>query len=87
MDKLIKEYSKKLTKELGKEYTPINLKYYRQFYTFSNSHTVCDELSWSHYRTLLSIHNENKIEYYINTAIKYNLDIRKIKEYKSKEYK
>ena len=50
---IIKEYSNKLTKELGKGYTETNLKYFRQFYKFSNSHTVCDELTWSHYRTLL----------------------------------
>ena len=30
----IKEYSKKLTQDLGKGYTPTNLKYYRKFYTF-----------------------------------------------------
>lgn len=42
---IIKEYSKKLTKELGKGYTETNLKYFRQFYFFSKSHTVCDELS------------------------------------------
>ena len=28
---IIKEYSKRLTKELGKGYTTTNLKYYRQF--------------------------------------------------------
>ena len=40
---IIKEYSKRLTNELGKGYTTTNLKYYRQFYIFSKSHTVCDE--------------------------------------------
>ena len=86
-DNLIKEYSKKLTKELGKGYTTTNLKYYRQFYIFAKSHTVCDELSWSHYRALLSIHNENKIEYYINTVTKYKLGVRElIDKIKSNEY-
>ncbi len=31
---IIKEYSKRLTKELGKGYTETNLKYFRQFYIF-----------------------------------------------------
>jgi len=52
---IIKEYSKRLTNELGKGYTETNLKYFRQFYAFLKSHTLCDELSWSHYRTLLSL--------------------------------
>ena len=42
---IIKEYSKKLTNELGKGYTEKNLKYFRQFYIFSKSHTVCDKLT------------------------------------------
>ena len=52
---MMKEYSKRLTNELGKDYTETNLKYFRQFYAFLKSHTLCDELSWSHYRTLLSL--------------------------------
>ena len=35
---IIKEYSKRLTNELGKGYTETNLKYFRQFYLFSKSH-------------------------------------------------
>ena len=84
---IIKEYSKRLTRELGKGYTTTNLKYYRQFYIFSKSHTVCDELFWSHYRTLLSISNENEIEYYILICRKQNISVRKLHEIiKSKEY-
>ena len=84
---IIREYSKKLTSELGKGYTETNLKYFRQFYIFSKSHTVCDELTWSHYRMLLSINDENKIEYYILICKQHNLSVRKLKEkIKSKEY-
>ena len=46
---IIKEYSKKLTNELGKGYTETNLKYFRQFYIFLKSHTVCDKLTYTHY--------------------------------------
>ena len=86
-DNLIKEYSQKLTKELGKGYTETNLKYFRQFYMFLIRHTVCDELSWSHYRTLLSINNENKINYYTLVCKHQNLSVRKLREkIKSNEY-
>ena len=53
-DGLIKEYSKRLTNELGKGYTPTRLKYMRQFYLLSQkSPTVSDQLTWSHYTELL----------------------------------
>ena len=84
---IIKEYAKRLTKELGKGYTETNLKYFRQFYFFSKSHTLCDELTWSHYRTLLSIYDENKIEYYKYISIQQNLSVRKLQEkIRSNEY-
>ena len=60
---IIKEYSKRLTNDLGKGYTETNLKYFRRFYLFSKSHTLCDELTWSHYRILLSISDDNEIKY------------------------
>ena len=48
---------------------------------------MCDELTWSHYRMLLSINDENKIEYYILICKQHNLSVRKLKEkIKSKEY-
>ena len=76
---IIKEYSKRLTQELGKGYTETNLKYFRKFYNFSKSHTVCDQLTWSHYRTLLSISNEDEIEYYILISIQQNLSVRQLR--------
>ncbi len=85
---IIKEYSKRLTSDLGKGYTETNLKYFRQFYLFLKSHTLCDELSWSHYRTLLTISDENEINYYILICKQQNLLVRKLQEkIKSNEYK
>jgi hypothetical protein len=56
---LIKELSKKLTLEFGKGFTSTNLKMMRQFYnTFANSHALCDQLTWSHYRLLIRIQNQ-----------------------------
>ena len=76
---IIKEYSKRLTNELGKGYTSTNLKLMRQFFYFSKSHTVCDQLTWTHYRTILTIKNENERNYYINLVILNNLSVRELK--------
>ena len=84
---IIKKYSKRLTNDLGKGYTETNLKYFRQFYVFSKCHTVCDDLSWSHYRTLLSISNKNEIDYYIVICKHQRLSVRELRErIKNKEY-
>ena len=47
---VIKEYSIKLTRELGKGYTQSRLRYFRRFYNvFSKCPTLSDKLSYSHY--------------------------------------
>lgn len=84
---IIKEYSKRLTKELGKGYTEGNLRYFRLFYAFAKRHTLCDELTWSHYRTLLAIEDNNAVDYYIHISRQYNLSVRDLKHrIKTKEY-
>ena len=55
---IIKKYSIKLTKELSKKYSVTNLKYMRQFYLLIiKGQPVVDQLSWSHYRILITINN------------------------------
>ena len=85
---LIKEYSKRLTEELGKGYTITNLKYMRQFYLLcQKGHTVSDQLTWTHYRLLLSIDNINKVDYYVNIGINQNLSVRELRNrIKNNEY-
>ena len=86
-DGLIKEYSKRLTRELGKGYSERNLKNMRKFYLFQKGHALRTQLSWTHYRTLLSLNNHNQINYYIEITIKYNLSYRQLQErIKSNEY-
>lgn len=58
---ILKEYSKKLTSELGKNYSITSLKYMRQFYEFSKSHSLSDQLTWSHYTILLALKDIDKI--------------------------
>lgn len=74
---LIKELSEKLTKDFGKGFTPSNLKYIRQFYLiFPISHTLCDQLSWSHYRLLLKVKNERARLFYIKEAEQNDWSVR-----------
>ena len=85
---IIKEYSKKLTTELGKGYTPTRLRYFRRFYdVFSKCPTLSDKLSFSHYSELIWFNDINKIEYYINLSIDNNLSIRELRaRIKSNDY-
>ena len=78
-DGIIKEYSKRLTNELGKGYSTTNLKYMRQFYLFQKSQTLSDKLTWSHYTKLLTINDENEINYYIKIIEEQNLSVRELR--------
>ena len=87
-DGLIKKWSKKLSEVYGNKYGYTNLSNMRQFYIlFPILRTVCEELSWSHYRYLLPVKNENERNYYINQVILNHLSVRELREMiKSKAY-
>ena len=77
--KLLEYLSEHLTKEFGKGFTVTNLKYMRQFYrAFPIRHTLCDELSWSHYRLLMRIENENARKFYMEEAVKSGWSVRQL---------
>ncbi len=58
---IIKEYSKRLTNELGSGYTISNLKRFRQFYNIiEKGATMSHQLSWSHYSELIPLVNVEK---------------------------
>jgi predicted nuclease of restriction endonuclease-like (RecB) superfamily len=76
---LIQELSKQMTKDFGKGFTVTNLKYMRQFYlTFPNGHALRGELSWTHYRSLMRVENENARNFYLEEAIKSNWSTRQL---------
>ena len=76
---LLKNLSKEMTKEFGKGFTLTNLKYMRQFYlTFPKSHTLSDQLSWTHYRLLMRVENENARNFYLEESIKENWSTRQL---------
>ena len=86
-DKIIKEYSVRLTKDFGKKYSLRYLFDIRKFYVFSNMHPVDAQLTISHYRLLFPLNDDKEIRYYIEEAIKKNLSKRELEKIiKFKEY-
>ena len=87
-NKLIKEYSERLTRELGKGYKVSNLKNMRQFYLiFKKRQALLGELTWSHYIELIRLNSMKEIDYYIYITRVQNLSYRELHErIKSKEY-
>ena len=85
---IIKEYSFRLTKELGKGYTFTALSRMKKFYLLIlKLATMSQQLSYGHYVELLPINDINKINYYIIISEKQNLSIRQLRQrIKNKEY-
>lgn len=78
--KLIKELSARMTKDFGKGFTPTNLKNMRTFYLmFPKGHTLCDQLSWSHYRLIMRISNEKARQYYHDECAHEHWSVRELK--------
>ncbi len=67
---VLKQLSKVLTTEFGKGFDLTNLRKMRQFYlTFPIRDALRTELSWTHYRTLIRIENEQARQWYLNESI------------------
>lgn len=76
-DGLINSLAERLTVEFGPGFTRSNLRNMRQFYLmFPKCHTVCGKLSWSHYRTLITIENDAERDYYFEEAVKSKWSVR-----------
>ena len=77
---IIKEYSKKLTKELGKGYSNRNLWLMLRFYEQREKmQTLSAHLTWSHYIELLPLNDINTINYYIKIVEEQNLSVRELR--------
>ena len=69
--KLLEYLSEQLTAEFGKGFDKSNLRKMRQFYcTFPIRDTLCPELSWSHYRVLMRINDEQARRFYMEECAK-----------------
>lgn len=76
---LLKELSNQMTRDFGKGFTVANLKNMRQFYlTFPNSYALRSELSWTHYRLLMRVENENARQFYMEEAVKSQWSTRQL---------
>ena len=86
-ESVIKEYSLRLTEELGSGYSQRNLRNMRQFYKVSKKwQTLSAKLSWSHYCEILWF-DDNKFQYYVKISELNSLSIRQLRErIKSNEY-
>jgi len=87
-DKIIREWSKDFSKLYESGYDETNLRRFRTFYIqFSKCGTLCHKLTWSHYRYILPIKNENERNYYINLCANNNLSVRALQtEIKNNSY-
>jgi predicted nuclease of restriction endonuclease-like (RecB) superfamily len=80
--KIIKRLSKELTERYGKGFTKTNLYNFYLFYKFFPEifHTLCGKsqriLSWSHYRTLLRVKDENARQWYEKESYEQTWSVR-----------
>ena len=85
---VIKEYSLKLMKDIGRKYSVRYLFDIRKLYLFAKVHPLGAQLTMSHYRLLFPLSDDNEIDYYINQIIKRSLSKRELEAIiKSNEYK
>lgn len=76
---LLKYLSERLTAEFRKGFTIRNLRNMRQFYlTYQKRHTLCTELSWSHYRILMRIDDKNRRNWYTEECAKSGWSVRQL---------
>ncbi len=76
---LIRYISKELQPEFGSGFSFTNLNLFRQFYrAFPIVHALREQLSWTHYRKLISIDSEDKRSFYIAESVKNNWSARQL---------
>ena len=77
--RLLEYLSKQLIVEFGKGFDITNLRKMRQFYcTFPIRDTVCLELSWSHYRVLMRIRDNQARQFYMEECAKAAWSVRQL---------
>jgi hypothetical protein len=77
--KLLSQLADGLTKEFGTGFDASNLRYMRLFYqAFPKCDALRHELSWTHYRTLLSVDDPLAREWYMREAVKEHWSTRSL---------
>lgn len=87
-ESIIKKYSNKLIGEVNKKYNETNLKRMRQFYwIIEKGATMWHQLSWNHYRLLITLNTIEEINYYGKVAVENLYTVRTLEEkIKSKRF-
>ena len=87
---IIGSYAKKLVNEVGKKYNERYLRYMRQFYDMvlvTKWKPLVSKLSWTNLLLIMPLKDKNKMNYYINQCLIYNLSKRQLQEkIKNNEY-
>ena len=76
------DLAKELTNEYGRGYGKTNLfnmvKLYEVFADEQKFHTLCGKLTWSHFRKLMHLTDENKRDFYTTLAINERWSVREL---------
>ena len=86
-ESIIENYSKKLIIDVGKKYNVRTLRSMRQLYTMFNSDfwkPLVSKLSWTSFLIIMPLKNQNKMYYYANQCLIYNLSKRQLQKNKIK---
>ena len=87
---LLEFLADELTKEYGKSYSQRNLHYFRKFYLYFPDeeilNTCVQNLNWSHFRSLLRVHDENARIWYMNESAQGNWSSRTLDRNISTQY-
>lgn len=76
---LMRYLSERLTAEFGKGFTERNLRAMRQLYlAYPIRHTLCAELSWSHYRLIIRIEDPVRRDFYVRSAVEERWTVRQL---------
>ena len=87
---VIGKYSRMLVIEVGRKYTNRTLRSMRQLYVMFNDEIwkpLVSKLSWTTFLILMPLNDDNKMYYYANQCLLYNLSKRQLQQrIKSNEY-
>lgn len=77
---VLKELSKRLTKDYGKGFSRSNLHWMRELYIkYPNCQTLSNKLTWSHYCELLTISDDAKRSFYEHECVNAHWSFRELK--------
>jgi predicted nuclease of restriction endonuclease-like (RecB) superfamily len=76
---LVKHIADSLEPEFGSGYSKRQIELFRQFYRmFPIANALRSQLSWTHYRFLIRLDSQNKVDFYIAETVKNNWSSRQL---------